>query len=349
MSPIQTQSARGNDNATVPIGTLANLPTLITRLGHDGWQLLNQYGLSPESFYRPFQPAPIALCGELIYRASILTGSDDLPMLLGSMAQMENMGPLRMLVASCSDLGEALDALLRFRRLWYSPIRVSMNVENRAATLSVDVLGNFLGHQEIRTTYLTAMAHNIANLSGKDWKLKQIAFTRPRPATLTQYRRVFGVTPKFEQVKDELVFDARLLSLKRKTSSGDELNEWFRGQMVGMEESLSLDFPTQVSDLIEALIMGRGCNVQRVAELLGMSTITLYRKLQLHGITFEKMLDAERERLAKNMLQRKSMPVHEIASALGYSAASNFTRAFSRWTGQSPEQWRRSMENTANS
>jgi AraC-like DNA-binding protein len=337
--PVPTDSS-----ATVPIGTLANLPDLVTRLGHDGWRFMEDYGLGPASFSRPLQPVPIAVCGELIYRATVLTGNDDLPVLLGSMAQMENLGPLRMLVASCGNLREALDALLRFRRLWYSPIRAALHEQNGTAAVSIDIASRFLGMQEIRTTYLTALAHNIATLAGTHWKLKQIAYTRPSPATASAYRRVLGVTPMFAQARDELYFDARLLDREReKAGPGAEMNEWLRTQVGAMAQSRGLDFRTQVSDLIEALIMGGGCNAQKMAELLGMSTVTLYRRLRLHGVTFEQLLDAERERMAKAMLQRPSMLIRDIADALGYSTASNFTRAFVRWTDQSPEQWRRSL------
>jgi AraC-like DNA-binding protein len=321
---------------------LANLPALMTRLGHDGWRFMEEYGLSPASFSRPLEPVHIAVCGELIYRATTLTGNDDFPLLLASMSRMNNLGPLRMLMASCSNLREALEAQLRFRRLWYMPIRASMSEQDGVAAVSIDVQGHFPGAQEIRTAYLTAMAHSTAQLSGGVWKPKQISFTRPRPASTSAYRRVLGVTPMFEQARDELFFSADLLDQPRETDSGCELNEWLKTQIGAMETSLALDFPTQVSDLIVALIMGGRCNAQKAAELLGISTVTLYRRLQRHGVTFEKLLDAERERLAKTMLQRKSMAIQDIADALGYSAAPSFIRAFVRWTGQSPEQWRRS-------
>src|SRR4030095_1889649 len=129
--PVPTDSS-----ATVPIGTLAHLPDLVTRRGHDGWRFMEDYGLRPASFSRPLQPVPIAVCGELIYRATVLTGNDDLPVLLGSMAQMENLGPVGMLEASCGNLREALAALLRFRRLWYSPIRAALHEQNGTAAVS---------------------------------------------------------------------------------------------------------------------------------------------------------------------------------------------------------------------
>ena len=71
-----------------------------------------------------------------------------------------------------------------------------------------------------------------------------------------------------------------------------------------------------------------------------MHRLTLYRRLQQQGTTFEALLDDRRCELALQMLRRDTASVAEIADALGYSAPTNFTRAFRRWTGVAPSVWR---------
>jgi AraC-like DNA-binding protein len=332
-----------DSTSTIPIGTVANLPLLIGQSGRDGWEFMERYGLSAASFVRPLQPVPIELCAELIHQATRLTGNDDLPMMLGAMARMENLGPLRMLVDSCRNVREAIGALMRFGRLWYSPFQITMNEGGGVATISISVKGSYLGHQEIRTSYLTAMVNNMANIVGTNWKLKQISFSRPLPGNPNPYRRHFGVLPMFGRIRDEFSFDAKLLAHKRKAARGEEAFDFLRQQMVSMEEALGSSFAEQISDLIESLLVGGCCNAEKAAGILGISSVTLYRRLKADGATFEKLLDAKRRELAEAMLQRRSIPVQEIADALCYSSASNFIRAFCRWTGKPPEQWRRSL------
>jgi AraC-like DNA-binding protein len=77
-----------------------------------------------------------------------------------------------------------------------------------------------------------------------------------------------------------------------------------------------------------------------VAELLNMSARTLQRKLGDCGITYKEILDQTRRVLALAYLSAPRHTVSDITYLLGFSAGSSFTRAFRRWTGQSPSHWR---------
>ena len=70
-----------------------------------------------------------------------------------------------------------------------------------------------------------------------------------------------------------------------------------------------------------------------------MSTRTLKRKLSEEGVSYTSLLD-ERRRLQGVALLRTELSVERIAERLGYSDAANFTRAFRRWTGKSPREFR---------
>jgi AraC-like DNA-binding protein len=77
-----------------------------------------------------------------------------------------------------------------------------------------------------------------------------------------------------------------------------------------------------------------------VAELLNMSARTLQRKLGDCGVTYREILDETRRVLALAYLSAPRHSVSEVTYLLGFSAGSSFTRAFRRWTGQSPSGWR---------
>lgn len=87
----------------------------------------------------------------------------------------------------------------------------------------------------------------------------------------------------------------------------------------------------------------RGGNtaVDRVAEQLGMSARTLQRKLRTFGTSHQELLDEMRKDLAMRYLHEPEMAVCEVAYLLGFSESSAFHRAFKRWTGTTPSEFRR--------
>jgi len=71
-----------------------------------------------------------------------------------------------------------------------------------------------------------------------------------------------------------------------------------------------------------------------------VSERTLKRRLQAEEASFQNLVDQVRLERAGELLQQTAMNLSQIADALGYADAANFTRAFKRWTGQSPSQYR---------
>jgi AraC-like DNA-binding protein len=91
--------------------------------------------------------------------------------------------------------------------------------------------------------------------------------------------------------------------------------------------------------LTERLARGEPSQAQ-VAEILNTSARTLQRKLGEKGTTYKEILDETRKVLALAYLSAPRHTVSDVTYLLGFSAGSSFTRAFRRWTGQSPSDWR---------
>ena len=95
-------------------------------------------------------------------------------------------------------------------------------------------------------------------------------------------------------------------------------------------------FRRDVKSRIEALLETGEARVDRVASDLGLSRQTLYRRLREEGVTFEELLDKLRHRLALRYLREERMSVKAASYRLGFSDPAAFSRAFKRWTGNSP-------------
>lgn len=92
----------------------------------------------------------------------------------------------------------------------------------------------------------------------------------------------------------------------------------------------------EVERHLEPLLASGLPRIDRVAELMGCSRQTLYRRLKAEGLTFEQILDGLRHRSAVKLVRDRSLSVKEIGYRLGFSDPAAFSRAFKRWTGKSP-------------
>ena len=81
--------------------------------------------------------------------------------------------------------------------------------------------------------------------------------------------------------------------------------------------------------------------IAQVAELAGVSVRTLQRRLSDEGMAFSSFVDKSRFTVASSLLESTDAKLAEIAIELGYSSQANFSRAFSRWVGVSPGEFRR--------
>ncbi len=81
-------------------------------------------------------------------------------------------------------------------------------------------------------------------------------------------------------------------------------------------------------------------NLEHTAKMLGTSVRTLQRRLREEGQTFADTLETLRRDMAAGLLRNRELSVYEIAFLLGYSEPSAFQRAFRRWRGVSPRQFR---------
>jgi len=92
--------------------------------------------------------------------------------------------------------------------------------------------------------------------------------------------------------------------------------------------------------ILQVKLLNGGCSATTAAHLLSIHRRTLYRHLREEGSAFRELSNEVRFGLACELLENTDMAVSQIAAVLRYSELSAFTRAFQRWSGQSPSAWR---------
>ena len=103
------------------------------------------------------------------------------------------------------------------------------------------------------------------------------------------------------------------------------------------------DIVNRVRAIVVEDLSSFALNKQRVADKLCMSARSLQMKLAARDTSFQEVLDSTRHSLALGYMDQSTISITEAAYLLGFSEVSNFTRAFKRWTGKSPRDYRQSL------
>jgi len=99
-----------------------------------------------------------------------------------------------------------------------------------------------------------------------------------------------------------------------------------------------------VGQLIISYADDRWLTITEAAEVLGMSARTLQRRLAAENATYKGVVEQTRSERAGDLLDQTDAPIAEIAARLGYQSQANFTRAFKRWAGTPPSEFRRQRQ-----
>ena len=105
------------------------------------------------------------------------------------------------------------------------------------------------------------------------------------------------------------------------------------------------NFQDSIEQVVTTLLIDGPPAIRSTADMAGVSTRTLQRRLAEVGLTHTGLVSRGRMRLAVKWRTETEKRISEIAYSLGYNDPANFTRAFRQQTGMSPRTYRRAYEN----
>lgn len=339
-----------NNNAkiqekSIPLGTLATLPSILLQYGVEPWAFFRQFGIEEEDFKYNLKPLPLQLHGKIHKAARELTQCDHLGLMLGQRATLANTGPLRFLVLNAATLRDALESLFHYGQLWYKGLYLSLNEEQAYAGIQMRVDGDAQDKEQLETAYLVAIVSIITMVLGKSWHPTLVRISYPKPKSAHLYEKFFGCPVWFGQSQHELLFPQKELDQKR-SDHDNHLDDFLRSHLTELHHHKKNDLQIQVCQMIEQLLPHGHCSIEKVSAYFSVHRFTLYRYLNEQNTSFEALLDLTRKNKARKLLENSDMSVLEISMLLAYEAQGNFTRAFKRWYGISPSVWRKQYLST---
>jgi AraC-like DNA-binding protein len=239
-------------------------------------------------------------------------------------------------------LGDALEQLVRFSRIWSNAGEWRVRREAGTAALELDLgdpqrLGVRCGSESTIARLVTAGRF----LTDSDLVPVVVRFRHAAPHDASTHQRFFRAPIEWRAQRTELVLADAMLALPLiKADPG--LAAFFERHATEMLARFG--DPVTVQHGVRRVVadeLRRGVpSLEVTAARLAMSGRTLRRRLADEGTTYQKVIDEVRCELAQRYLRSDELAVGAVAFLLGFSEPSTFHRAFKRWTGKTPLEFR---------
>lgn len=341
MPPARTLHHHAATGHVIRVGGAVALFPLLRERGIDPASLAAEAGLSARIFDDPDNVVPfVALCG-LVHRARERTGLCDVGLRACTNTGLAALGLLGYLVANSETVGRGLSALQEFLHVHDEGATAYFASEGDSAVLGYEVLTpNVRGADQVTFGAVAIAANVLRGLCGAGFRFHEVSFAYRAPPDVSLFRRFFAAPVRFDAERTALVFDGRWLVAPVTGASANiraVLDEKIRQQAANAPDATA----DRLQRVVRSMVAGGRFTVDDLAAAFALSRRTLGRRLHAHGTSFQALLDEARFLAARNLLQSSQIPVAGIAARLGYGDATSFTRAFHRWAGSSPSQWRR--------
>jgi AraC-like DNA-binding protein len=160
-----------------------------------------------------------------------------------------------------------------------------------------------------------------------------------RSGDMPELERLLGCRVRSHSPRNSVAFPVAMLD-QAVPSANRLLFRLLGGYLEQVRHRARRGLVERVESYIRGALAGGSCSVERCAEKMGMSVRTLQARLAVEDARFSELVEGQRERLARGHLAQGTLSLDEIADRLGYGEQTSFGRAFKRWTGQTPQQYR---------
>ncbi len=180
---------------------------------------------------------------------------------------------------------------------------------------------------------------------GGDFKPVKILFQYGPTGYVDKYRQIFRSPLLFQQKKSGLVFNKEYLDFPNPNPQSyiKEILSRHANKLLA-ELDQSKRFQDKVRKLIIKHLDSGDANMEMISDELRLSSRTVYRRLREENITFKTLLNDIKKELAQAYLKDPAYTINDISCLLGFSEPSAFHRAFKRWFGTNPSQYRQKIK-----
>lgn len=329
------------------VGFIDSLADAVREHGVDPLPLLEQYGLDAARRAEPRARLSIPRYMRLGHAAIQLTGDPALGLRMGQHGRLNQLGLTGVTAQQAPTVREAARTLIHFEPLYARNYRGQSSLEEDAggAWLRFYSISPYNAYNRfVVDSVLASWACQLRALCSRPLPIEKVMIEFPAPSYADRYAELFGCPVEFGASGNQLRLDQASLALRNPThcaSTWRHLQELCERELEQITRVRSLR--ERIAHLLGPLLHGREPDLNEVAQRLQMPTWTLRRKLADEGTQFRAILNDTRRDLAMAYIRDTELSFGEIAYLLGFASAEAFQRAFKRWSGRTPGDFRRTQ------
>ncbi len=259
---------------------------------------------------------------------------------VGEFLDSSRMGVFGHIVYNNHTLEQALRQYVRLSHLVNEGVVTAFRIEGEEAIVEYHCEAEHYNKSNMERMLALSITRARRYVSEKIF-LVRVGFSHRKPRYGDEYERIFQCPVEFSKSYCFVSFHTDFLGFEL-----PHRNPYLHQALTRQVEALlqKLDLRRGVSHRVKTILLKRlsrgDFDAEKVAEKLNMSRHTLYRKLKQEGHSFQDLVEEVRRGKAMEYLEKNKYSLSEIAFLLGFSELSAFSRAFKRWTGKSPAQYR---------
>jgi AraC-like DNA-binding protein len=323
------------------VGVLCELPALLRELGADPDAVFAGSGIEPGSL-SPELRLPFPQLLHVLERAARITGCPHIGLLLGLRFDLiRHFGLIGQLMHSAPTLKQALVDFVTRQPGYSSGAIVYLNQIGDVYDFGYGAYAvSSPGTRVLYDAVVCIGLRMVDELSKGTFKPVEAHFSHRAEHDRETYSRLLKVPVRFDEPRSSVILTAEAMQATPPRADPVE-----RQRLIAIVREMNLkvaaDLATQVRHTIRHQLHYEGPTMAAVAGDLGLHPRTLRRRLADEGETFEHLRDTVRFAVARELIELTGIPVSEVADFLGFSSLAVFSRAFRRWSGASPLEWRR--------
>ena len=273
---------------------------------------------------------------EVAMRATQLV---DLPLRVGRAARFDRYGVFGYALYVSSNAEHAFRRLCRYHDVLTDSGQWRMRREGDSVVLTWDRPAPSLGARVANEQVLAAFVGVAEQVVATSVAIVEVRHRHPAPPSTVAHEQHYRAPVRFGAGEDAIVLPAAYLE-HQPVGSDPHLDAFFAAQL--QQIAPRGDEVDAVAKIVLAMLPDGLPAMAAVAQRLATSERTLRRRLADRGQTFEALVESLQRERATSLLAGEGA-IGEIALAVGFADASAFTRAFRRWNGMSPSEYRRSL------
>lgn len=328
---------------TVRIGYVRALLDYLTHHGFDIGQVAGSDLLTELEASSLNQRLSLRHWIDLLNRAITVTADPDLPLRVAEELTPRHWGVFAYAAMTCETLAQVVTVLERYERLIDEANDSRLVLEDGCAALQwlprIERPAPALMQLSVTSWVVFARRY-----TGRTDLPADVDFTFAAPTDTSTYQRLFGGRIRFGQPVTQLHVPLEYLALPITHHDADThrlLLSQAQCQIAALDAERSV--ATQARQAIIRHLSSGTVTLERLAEVLQMAPRTLQYQLEQDGTHFRQLLDEVRRELACAYLADPDMALVDVAFLLGYAEQSPFNKAFKRWTGETPGEYRRRL------